>query len=258
MIVTRRPGYPLSSAVECIWHYEGSAEVRGRERVLPDGRFQVVLNLAAGTGMVSGLRSQHAVIDTARVSWTMGVAFRPAGARGFFEPPALDFCDRSVPLELVWGPRATQLLDRLRDATSAGRRLGILEAALVDASLKHGAEHLAVPPAVRHALRAFQSVPHIRTVADVSREIGWSRRWLSHAFGECVGMTPKRFCRLMRFRDVVREVASGHRVDWADLALAGGFVDQAHLAHEFHAFSGLSPVRYLAAERPFPNHVRID
>jgi hypothetical protein len=112
-----------------------------------------------------------------------------------------------VPLELVWGPRATQLLDRLRDATSAGRRLGILEAALVDASLKHGAEHLAVPPAVRHALR---------------------------------------------------EVASGHRVDWADLALAGGFVDQAHLAHEFHAFSGLSPVRYLTAERPFPNHVRID
>jgi AraC-like DNA-binding protein len=41
-----------------------------------------------------------------------------------------------------------------------------------------------------------------------------------------------------------------------DVALSGGFYDQAHLIHEFRAFSGLSPERYLAADRPFPNHVR--
>jgi transcriptional regulator GlxA family with amidase domain len=71
-------------------------------------------------------------------------------------------------------------------------------------------------------------------------------------------MTPKRYCRLLRFQDVVRQVASGHRVDWADLAVSCGFADQAHLGHEFRAFSGLSPERFLAAERPFLNHVRLD
>jgi transcriptional regulator GlxA family with amidase domain len=36
-------------------------------------------------------------------------------------------------------------------------------------------------------------------------------------------------------------------VDWVDVALAGGFCDQAHLVHEFRAFSGLSLERYLTA-----------
>jgi hypothetical protein len=45
--------------------------------VLPDGRFQIVLNLAAGKGAVCGLRSQHVVIDTARITSLMGVVLRP-------------------------------------------------------------------------------------------------------------------------------------------------------------------------------------
>jgi AraC-like DNA-binding protein len=47
-------------------------------------------------------------------------------------------------------------------------------------------------------------------------------------------------------------------VDWAGVALAGGYCDQAHLIHEFRNFSGLSPGAWLAAERPFLNHVRMD
>jgi len=38
----------------------------------------------------------------------------------------------------------------------------------------------------------------------------------------------------------------------------GGSRDQAHLIHEFCAFSGLSPERYMATERPVPNHARTD
>jgi len=60
----------------------------------------------------------------------------------------------------------------------------------------------------------------------------------------------------MRWRKVVRQIASNQPVDWVDVALAGGFCDQAHLIHEFRAFSGLSPERYVEAEHPFPNHVR--
>jgi transcriptional regulator GlxA family with amidase domain len=71
-------------------------------------------------------------------------------------------------------------------------------------------------------------------------------------------MTPKRYCRLMRFRKVVRQIASNQPVDWVDVALSAGFCDQAHSVHEFRAFSGLSPEHYLTAEHPFPNHVRTD
>jgi AraC-like DNA-binding protein len=44
----------------------------------------------------------------------------------------------------------------------------------------------------------------------------------------------------------------------AKVTAEGGFCDQAHLVHEFRAFSGLPPESYLTAQRPFPNHVRTD
>jgi transcriptional regulator GlxA family with amidase domain len=114
-----------------------------------------------------------------------------------------------------------------------------------------------VHPAVDFALQTFNDHPHFSTVMDVSRDIGWSRRWFSQTFSEQIGMPPKRYCRLMRFRKVVEQVAMKQPVDWASVALECGFCDQSHLVNEFRAFSGLSPERYLVAGHPFPNHVRL-
>lgn len=258
MILSRCPDLPLKPYVECLWHYECAAPLQCRERVLPDGRFQLMLNLEAGVAALAGLRSHHIAIDTARLSSVMGVVFRPGAARAFLVAPAVDFCDQTIQLDLIWGWRSVdQLLDLLREARTAETRLRIVEEALVDRMQTFGATHRPMHPIMNYALRAFGNAPHIRTVAAVSREIGWSRRWLSHAFAEQVGITPKRYCRLVRFQHVVREIASRGTVDWADIALAGGFCDQAHLVHEFRAFSGLSPETFPKSARPFPNHVRI-
>lgn len=171
---------------------------------------------------------------------------------------ALDFYGRAVPLESVWGPKTGLLLDQLGDESSAPKRLAILEATLTDVWRERDGKYRRVPPMVEHALRTFHATPAIKTIADVSREVGWSRRWLTQSFAESVGMVPKKYCRLLRFQHVVLQVGSGRRVDWAELAIATGFCDQAHLAHEFRAFSGLTPEGFLRAQRPFANHVRID
>lgn len=258
MLLSRSPSPPLTPYVECIWHYESATPLEGRDRVLPDGRFHLMLNLGAGVGAVAGLRSHHVVVDTAQMSSVMGVVFRPGAARGFFAPPALDFRDRAVRLDLVWGRASeAQLLDRLREASVVDTRLRIVETVLVERMQRVGKQHVPLHPAVHYALHALGKAPDIRTVADVSREVGWSRRWFTHAFAENVGMTPKRYCRLLRFQNVVRQIASQECVNWAELALAGGFCDQAHLVHEFRAFSGLSPEPFLTSDRPHPNHVRI-
>ncbi|MBI4903249.1 MAG: AraC family transcriptional regulator [Acidobacteria bacterium] len=258
MLLSRRPGLPLTPYVECIWHYESGAPLEGRDRVLPDGRFHLMLNLDAGVAAVAGLRSHHVVVDRARMFSVMGVVFRPGAARAFFAAPAVDFRDRAVRLDLVWGLESeAQLLDQLREARAAEARLRIVESALIERMQRFGQKHLEIHPGLHYALQTFQSAHEMRTVAEVSREIGWSRRWFSHAFAEHVGMTPKRYCRLVRFQHLVRQVASQESVDWADLALAGGFCDQAHLIHEFRAFSGFSPECFLTCERPYRNHVRV-
>lgn len=259
MLLSRRPGPPLESAVECLWHYSGSTcQNHGRERVLPNGRFQLVLNLAARAATISGLRIDHVVVDAGALPCAMGVVFRSGGAIEFFEGSALDFYGRAVPLASVWGPKTGLLLDRLSEEPLPRKRLAILEAALAKVWGEREGRCRAIHPTVEYALRTFHATPAIRTIADVSREVGWSRRWLTQSFAESIGMAPKKYCRLLRFQHVVRQIGSGQRVEWAALAIASGFSDQAHLAHEFRAFSGLTPEGFLRAQRPFANHVRID
>ncbi len=203
------------------------------------------------------MRSRAVVIDAAAIPSVMGVVLWPGGARRFFAPPASEFYNQTVPLDAVWGAQLSILSERLQGRTSGEEKLRALEDTLLRV-MRSGAERFTLHPAVQCGLRAFRQASRIRTVIEASKDAGLSRRRFSQLFREQIGMTPKSYCRLIRFRHVVRQVAAGIQFDWADVALAGGYYDQAHLAHEFRAFSGMSPGAFLAAERPFLNHVRIE
>src|ERR1700738_434658 len=100
MVLTYRPAPALARYVEALWYSDGYQGARHKERVLPNGKFQIVIDLAGGPGAVSGMRSQYIVIDTAAIHSVMGVVFRPGGARGFFDVPAGDFYNQVI--ELDW------------------------------------------------------------------------------------------------------------------------------------------------------------
>ena len=57
----------------------------------------------------------------------------------------------------------------------------------------------------------------------------------------------------------VRSPCVGRPINRGDLAYGAGYFDQAHLGHEFRAFTGLTPTRYVEVRRRFlrehPGHV---
>src|SRR5947209_19477967 len=118
MLLAHRPQSPLASYVETLWYYHGQQAAGQKERVLPNGRFQLVIDLCSGRGAVSGMRSQYVVIAPAAIQSAMGIVFQPGGARGFFDGGAGEFYNRVVPLDLVWGSRVRELQERLQDAVT--------------------------------------------------------------------------------------------------------------------------------------------
>jgi AraC-like DNA-binding protein len=270
MFVTHRPAPPLASSVEMLWYGEGYQVPHRTERALPSGRFQLIIDLSDGfvrdgapaarryqpamAPLVVGMQSRFAVLETAALQHIMSVVFRPGGTREIFDVPADAFYNGVVPLEQLWGRAATGLRDQLRDTESPAAKFRVLEAAL----RRRRRERLELHAAVRYALGRFQCVPHIRSVLDVNKATGLSRRRFAQLFREQVGITPKLYCRIHRFQRVLHHIACGAPVDWADVALAGGYCDQPHLANEFRDFSGITPGAYLASDRPFVNHVPMD
>jgi AraC-like DNA-binding protein len=66
------------------------------------------------------------------------------------------------------------------------------------------------------------------------------------------------FARLCAFQRLIRSVGQKTEVDWAGTAATCGYHDQAHLIHEFRAFSGLTPTAYLMKRGPFLNYLEVE
>jgi AraC-like DNA-binding protein len=90
-----------------------------------------------------------------------------------------------------------------------------------------------------------------------ARALGWSPRQLGERFRQQVGITPKRYLRLRRFHRVVATTETRQRIDWAGVALDCGYHDQAHMAHEFREFSGLSPTAFSRRRGAFDRHIAL-
>jgi len=252
-LIKRRP---LSDFVDFLWLSQGYVQPHAAERILPAGRMDLVISLDATTGwraLGSGARSSSIMLNTARPLTLMGVGFKPGGGFAFFPCPAGELQDASVALETLWGPTANTLRERLLEAATAHNRFVILEEHLLK-SLRNGPER---HPAVRYALNAFQSAPSTVTVADVVERTGLSPRRLIEVFRNQVGLTPKMFARLCRFRRVIGNIQPGAQIDWADIAVECGYFDQPHFIHDFREFAGVSPAVYLRDRTANPNHVRI-
>ena len=109
-------------------------------------------------------------------------------------------------------------------------------------------------PAVAHALGRFES---FATVREVVGETGYSHRRFIELFRRAVGLSPKLYCRVLRFQSALNHLAERSPGSLADLALAAGYSDQAHFNREFREFTGMPPSEYREAAPERAYHVPV-
>jgi len=248
------PAPPLSDYIELLWIYEGYSAPHAKERVLPTGSMELIFGLDEDQRVgcsLTGAQTQFTILNTSRPFSVMGVHFKPGGGFPFFGMPACEFQGMGVPLDLVWGGFAGEVRDRLLEAKTHGAKYRILENALLERVRGRLGKH----PAVRFALDAFGTAEAPCSVAAVTDQIGLSPRRFIEVFRNEVGLTPKLYCRIRRFQNVVAMIHKLPEPDLADMALSCGYYDQAHFIHDFRAFSGVSPSAYLKYRTSAPNHV---
>jgi AraC-like DNA-binding protein len=197
------------------------------------------------------MSTRFQIIDTDEQLYVAGVVFRAGGTVPFVASPAHELRDADVPLEFLWGRSSVhRVRDRLLSAEGPEAALDTLEA-----TLRQVWREKAAHQAVQYALSGFRSSPSVARVREVTDAIALSPKRFIERFKADVGVTPKRYCRLLRFQRVVTRAHQRGPTDWAGLALDCGYFDQAHLIHEFREFSGLTPTAYEARRTTFQNHV---
>ncbi|HYR85206.1 MAG TPA: helix-turn-helix transcriptional regulator [Terriglobia bacterium] len=250
------PAKPLSEFVGLFWYWQGHDVPYSKERVLPMGTVELVIQLGShktSDSGISGARSESLVIERTSQDQLLGIHFKPGGAFPFLGFPFGDLHNIGITLGDLWGEtRARHLLCLLHEARTIEMKFQVLENWLLriaDRPLKHH-------PAVSFAIREFQNNPGLLTSADVAETVGFSQRRFIELFRNEVGLTPKLFCRVQRFQEVLGMIHKRDTVDWLDIALSRGYSDQSHFIHDFREFSGLSPTEYLGLRTENLGHVQ--
>jgi AraC-like DNA-binding protein len=231
---------PLRHFVECLWVFVPAPDHRGQPlRVLPDGSTDAVFAPTSNI-QITGTTCRFRILSP--TNWLVGIRFRAGAAGAVLGFPAKELRDRIIRLEELWGTRGREMDQRLLGATEPFEALMKLQK-IFTASAPTASS---MDRTVRQAVELLTRAPGT-SVKALTRGVFLGERQLRRRFELHVGLGMKEFSRLVRFQCFVdtararRRQPTGSWTDWAELACALGFSDQAHLIRESQALSGLTP-----------------
>ncbi|WP_344160367.1 helix-turn-helix domain-containing protein [Kribbella yunnanensis] len=267
--VSRVPRPPLDGLIDDLYYLDGSPPY-ARLMLPPSPSALLIVNLGAPFRIRAGAEVEMAEYADGCVitmptrafefgyplrTRSVGVHVKPWGLAPFLRMPAAELCDRPVTIEQVWGRAAVaELRDRLASADGPHEMMTLLEDELMRRLTETAGLGL-----VRHTSNVIAAASGVVAIGDLSVAAGVSSTHLAQRFKELIGVTPKRLARTQRFTATVFSINPDGPIDWSDLAARAGYFDQAHFGHEFQAFTGLTPTRYVEVRRRFlrehPGHV---
>jgi AraC-like DNA-binding protein len=178
----------------------------------------------------------------------VGAYFYPSSVSTLTRAPAWEITDRVVSLQELFGASGSQLVEETAAANTIAQRIKLLECALLRIFTDTKTASVDRIDAICMTI-AESTGGH--TVEHITRSQGISRQYLARLFREHIGISPKLYVRLSRFRRAISLVAIGNR-DSADIAAQLGYADQSHMIAEFREFTGLTPHTFSKLPRFHP------
>ena len=164
----------------------------------------------------------------------LAAVFYPCALRAFFPNPVSEFTNQSIALEDVFPAEIKELQERIIETNGVYSRILLIENFLLG--------RLSIPndfSLAREAVNLIAGVNGQTTVSKVASQLDISKRQLERTFLKNVGISPKKFGRIVRFNTSIKLFESATSL--TELAYEAGYFDMSHLIRDFREFSGLSP-----------------
>lgn len=192
---------------------------------------------AAITGLWETTRTHVHSADHAVVIAT----FTATGAGAWVRQPLDAFTNATTDLSAVLARSA--LIDQLDEQlATAAHHLGRIH--LVENFLLRHADPARVDPEMRAAVALIAQAQTTPRIADLAQQLGLSQSALERRFRQVVGLSPRKFVSLVRFRHVLQLRTAG--ADLTTIAHAAGYYDQPHFIKDFKRFTGQAPQAFFA------------
>lgn len=227
--------------------------------LIPDGHAEIVFTL--GNGYDRWRMGHSATRDVMRSSYLIGgrsesvftrnrgpvhlagVKLDPRLLRRLIRTSLSEFSDGILSLRDL---NDTALLE-LEDAVACAGSATSVQLLLDDFFLRALANIPLRDPLIDRLVRDIRTRRGSLSIMNWSRDHGIDARRLERCFGDAVGITPKRYARVIRFKHSYQQLLAQPR--GASLYL-DGYYDQSHFNKEFKHFLGVAPSVRLGDKMP--------
>jgi len=255
------PPPDLAGIVECFWISRGRVTFL-HEKILPQNNIELMFNLCKPFGVpnrppadrlfkrawIAGMQREWLTVtpqyDPSEPSYLLSVRMPPLGAYRLLGIPLGSVAQNVFELDSVLGEAIASVHQRLGDCPNAAEQFAVLcdfaRSCMARSRVK-------LRPDAQIAVDMLTRTGGGERIESICRSVAVSRKHLNELFDTHIGLTPKTYARMFRFRRVVDLVQRGRSLDWTRIAMSCGYYDQAHFNHEFREFSGMSPGEYAAA-----------
>ena len=255
------PPPDLAGIVEAFWISRGQVTFF-EEKILPQNNVELMFNLCGPFGVpnrrpvnrlfkrawVSGMQREWLTVtpqyDPSEPSYLLSVRMPPLGAYRVLGMPLAKVAQDVLELDEILGNEVHGLHQRLGETADPAMQFDLLcdftRSRLAASRVRLSADtQIAVDILARTAGCAT-------AIEDICKHLSVSRKHLCDLFDAHIGLSPKVYARMLRFRRVVDLVQAGRVSHWSRVALSCGYYDQAHFNRDFREFAGMSPSEFAA------------
>lgn len=234
-------------------------------RLFSDGSIGIVFNSCCHLTMNSlplpeaffyGQITEYKDIECQGPGQLIVVVLQPDGLRHLADLPAGELRNKAIPVFEILGTEGLAFQRAVTTSGTSREKINLIEDFL---RKRLSRQSSVADPLVALALSFVHQHKGIISIQQLTHITYSHPRQLERKFNDVIGLSPKRFCSIVRMHHFLRCLHSVPlKAGLTSCAYDSGYYDQAHLIRDFKQISGLTPSEYLKNASPLAvNFLRI-
>jgi AraC-like DNA-binding protein len=257
------PHPALLQHIKCFWVFENSYGDNHYERMIPDGFIDLVyhygqrprlvingLEVNKPSNFLGGHLVNAALLHFSGELKMFGIKFYPWASAALYKMPAYELNNIRIPVTEILGGWVREYDGMMQQELNKGNYRFVIQQ-LETVLLKKLTGISNQQQVMKYCFEKISASHGAVSVDAVSRELGYSSRFIQKIFRNHKGKSFQHHCRLSRLHYALQYSNQNNKLKYTELAYEAGYYDQSHFIKDFTSFTGLSPSAFFAQENSY-------
>ncbi|MGC4232923.1 MAG: AraC family transcriptional regulator [Niabella sp.] len=169
----------------------------------------------------------------------------PFAARLFFDVNTQKLNDDCADLSKIKGAAIENSLEALATSSPISRKTEIIAKCLSELAREKGMKEY---QKIQRAIQIIQDHKGLIAVQELAKRLDTTERTLRRKFNHYVGISPKKFAKIIQFQTSLDQISTGDFSKLTDVVYENGYADQSHFIRNIRKFTGKRPLQLKKAQ----------